>query len=55
LSLKNSYRASATCDAHIFGEKHPGRTGPRRDFNTEKFNIFIAISDPDFGKRAWRG
>jgi hypothetical protein len=53
--LKNTYRASATCDAHIFGEKHSRRTGARRDFSAKKLNIFIAVSDPDFGKRPRRG
>jgi hypothetical protein len=53
--LKNSYRASATCNAHVFGEKHSRLTGPRRDLSAKKFNIFIAVSDPDFGKRARRG
>jgi hypothetical protein len=55
LPLKNSNGAYAARNAHIFGEEHPRRPGPRCDFSAEEFNIFMAISGRDFGKGARRG
>ena len=44
------YRASATCDAHVFGKEHPGRAGARRGIGAEKLNVFLFISEEDFRK-----
>jgi hypothetical protein len=53
--LKNSNRAYAACNTHIFGEEHPRRAIPWRNLNAEEFDAFMAVSDQDFGNGAWRG
>jgi hypothetical protein len=54
LPLKNSNGADAACNPHILGKEHPRRAVPYRDLSAEKFKGFMAVSDYDFGKGAWR-